>query len=243
MFVSVSLFRLRSHVSEPAGTDDDRTLPSSGAHAGYNTMYSPDQLAAEHSYLTFYAPTLSHLPGLRRQLVGRAFTPSGSPSPYSHIAVMVWENRAAWEAATQAGPSARLGIPPISEWAENIESFSGELADVAPPGEDSASGVLAVRLFNLKAGDEVAGAEQFYKDVFAPNLRRLPGVRRYMQGTVESLRSRAARLGRLTLIECATWDAMRAAANPQLPAGVSSLSEWADAVEMYVTEYEEIPRD
>lgn len=241
MFVSISLFRLRSLAPEPSRDDGEQTLPF-GTHAGYNSVYTPDQLAAEHSYLTFYAPTLSRLPGLSRQLVGRAFTPSGAPSAFSHISAMIWESRAAWEAATHAGPSERLGIPPIAEWADHIESFGGELAEVDPPGDDSATGVLAVRLFNLKTGDAAAAAEQFYTGAFAPSVRRLPGVRRYLQGAVVNLRSRAPRLSRLSVIECAGWDAMRAATNPQLP-GVSRLEEWADEIETYVTEYQEIPRD
>lgn len=241
MFVSVSLFRLRSLAPEPPGHEPDRALPFA-THAGYASVYTPDQLAAEHSYLTFYAPALSRLPGLGRQLVGRAFTPGGTASGFSHISVMTWESRAAWESATQAGHSERLGIPPISEWADHIESFGGELAEVDPPGSDSLTGVLAVRLFNLKEGDP-AGAERYYTEVFAPGVRRLPGVRRYLQGSVVSLRSRAPRLSRLSVIECATWDAMRAAATPQLPPGVTPLHEWASSIETYVTEYEEIPRD
>ncbi len=107
MFVSISLFRLRSLAPDPPRYDGEQALPF-GAHAGYNSIYTPDQLAAEHSYLTFYAPALSRLPGLRRQLVGRAFTPGGARSSFSHLAAMTWEDRAAWEAATHAGPSERL---------------------------------------------------------------------------------------------------------------------------------------
>jgi hypothetical protein len=141
------------------------------------------------------------------------------------------------------GASERLGIPPVAEWAESIETFAGDLAEVEPAGSDAPTGVLVVRLFNWKPADDAASAERFYVDVYAPHVRRLPGVRRYLQGQVVSLRSRAPRLARLTVLECAGWDAMRSAVNPALLPRVSRLEEWADNIETYVTEYQEIPRE
>jgi hypothetical protein len=242
VFVSVTLFRLRSLASEPSHPDHEHALPF-GAHAGYLSIYKPDQLAAEHSYLTFYAPALSRLPGVRRQLVGRVFTPDGAHPTFSHVSTIFWEDRAAWEAAMQPGASERLGIPPIAEWAESIETFGGELDEVGPEGSDAPNGVLAIRLFNLKSGEAAADGERYYAEVFAPQVRKLGGVRRYLRGPVVSLRSRAPRLGRISVIDCVSWGAMQEAVNPPLPPGMSPLDNWAEDAEVYVTEYEEIPRE
>ncbi|MCX6023979.1 MAG: hypothetical protein NTZ05_20060 [Chloroflexi bacterium] len=239
MFVSVSLFHLRSGPQEDHTEEASRLLPFE-AHRGYQSIFTPDQLAAENLYLTHYAPALSRLPGLRRHLVGRAFTPDGVPSRYSHIAAIFWADQAAWEGAMQPGASERIGIPAVGEWAAAVETFGGDLSEVDPTGDIAATGALTVRLYNLNPADPAA-AERYYSEVFAPQVRRLPGVRRYLHGPVLSLRRNAPpRLGRLTLIECAGWEAMRASARPELPPGVSGPEQWTEAVETYATEFEDV---
>ena len=239
MLVSVSLFRLRSAASgnQVAG------LAAAGSHAalGYEAMFSPDQLAAEQSYRTVYVPALRRLPGLERYLVGRVFTWEGRPTEFSHIAVMFWRDRAAWEGATAPGVSERLGVPPVAEWVESLMVYTGDL-DAVPPVEPSpAKGVLALWLLRLRPTEHPGENERYYRDVFAPFERQFPGIRAYLTGPIVTLRSAPLAYDHLTLMEYESWSALQPSGVPDRPpAWIRPMNEWCQIYESYSAEFEEV---
>ncbi|MBI4498210.1 MAG: hypothetical protein HY689_09955 [Chloroflexi bacterium] len=243
MLVSVSLFRLHSATSGSSPTGS--VLLSSSPVVGYEEMFSADQLAAEQSYRTVYVPALRRLPGLERYLIGRVVTPEGQPTRYSHLAVLYWRDRDAWVGATAPGVSERLGVPPIAEWVESLETYTADLTAISPMAPPQPQTVLEVVLCNLQPVATPEEADRYYREVYAPYDRQRPGLRRYLVGPTIGLRNAPPAFSRLALLEYEHWSALHAAPAPATapPPWILPLEAWCCDIQRFVAEVEEVPRE